>query len=135
MDNFADKIHVHFWKLKFLQWSMKEITTPRWYLSTSILCHVKWNSLVANNKCTSQTIIHTYNSNKMSHYKMIFSILLVSIIVLRINSVKLKSFEFNDDDLNISLTFVEDDEQSMELIYDVNVTRCDKIWKNAILYT
>ena len=58
----------------------------------------------------------------MSHYKMIFSILLVSIIVLRINSVKLKSFEFNDDDLNISLTFVEDDEQSMELIYDVNVT-------------
>ena len=63
----------------------------------------------------------------MSHYKMIFSILLVSIIVLRINSVKLKSFEFNDDDLNISLTFVEDDEQSMELIYDVNVTRCDKI--------
>ena len=63
----------------------------------------------------------------MSHYKMIFSILLVSTLVLRINSVKLKSFEFNDDDLNISLTFVEDDEQSMELIYDVNVTRCDKI--------
>ena len=59
----------------------------------------------------------------MSHYKMIFSILLVSTLVLRINSVKLKSFEFNDDDLNISLTFVEDDEQSMELIYDVNVTQ------------
>ena len=58
----------------------------------------------------------------MSRYKMIFSILLVSIIVLRINSVKLKSFEFNDDDLHISLTFVEDDEQSIELIYDVNVT-------------
>ena len=46
--------------------------------------------------------------------------------------MKLKSFEFNDDDLNISLTFVEDDEQSMELIYDVNVTRWVKIWKIAM---
>ena len=40
-----------------------------------------------------------------------------------INSMKLKSFEFNDDDLNISLTFVEENEISTELIYDVNVTR------------
>merc|ERR1712062_210087 len=66
---------------------------------------------------------HTYNSNKMSHYKIIFSILLVSIIVLRINSVKLKCFQFKDDDLNISLTFMEENETSTELIYDVNVTR------------
>ena len=65
---------------------------------------------------------HTYSSEKMSNYKMIFSILLVSTLVLRINSVKLKSFEFKEDDLHISLTFVEDDEQSIELIYDVNVT-------------
>ena len=43
--------------------------------------------------------------------------------MLRINSMKLKSFEFNDDDLNISLTFVEENEISTELIYDVNVTR------------
>ena len=69
----------------------------------------------------------------MSNYKMIFSILLVLIIVLPINSVKLKSFEFKEDDLNISLTFVEDDEQSMELIYDVNVTRWAKNLKKCHL--
>ena len=68
----------------------------------------------------------------MSNYKMIFSILLVLIIVLRINSVKLKSFEFKEDDLNISLTFLEENEQSTELVYDVNVTRWVKIWKIAI---
>ena len=68
----------------------------------------------------------------MSHYKMIFSILVISIIVLRINSMKLKSFEFKEDDLNISLTFLEENEQSTELVYDVNVTRWVKIWKIAI---
>jgi len=59
----------------------------------------------------------------MSNYKMIFSILLVSTLVLKINSVKLKTFDFNDDDLNISLTFMEENEQSTELVYDVNVTQ------------
>ena len=68
----------------------------------------------------------------MSNYKMIFSILLVSIIMLRINSMKLKSFEFKEDDLNISLTFLEENEQSTELVYDVNVTRWVKIWKIAM---
>ena len=43
--------------------------------------------------------------------------------MLRINSMKLKSFEFKDDDLNISLTFKEDNEQSTELVYDMNVTQ------------
>ena len=66
---------------------------------------------------------HTYSSDKMSNYKMIFSILLVSIIVLQITSMKLKSFEFKEDDLHISLTFMEENETSTELIYDVNVTR------------
>ena len=46
--------------------------------------------------------------------------------------MKLKSFEFKEDDLHISLTFVEENEQSTELIYDVNVTQWAKIWKNAI---
>ena len=70
----------------------------------------------------------------MSHYKMIFSILLVSTLVLRINSVKLKSFEFNDDDLHISLTFVEENEQTTELIYDVNVTQWAKNLKKCNIY-
>ena len=130
MDNFADKIHVHFWKLKFLQWSMKEITTPLISLYfNSMSCQMEFFSCKQQMYKSNQ---HTYSSDKMSNYKMIFSILLVSIIMLRINSMKLKSFEFKEDDLNISLTFLEENEQSTELVYDVNVTRWVKIWKIAM---
>ena len=100
---------------------MKEITTPLISLYfNSMSCQMEFFSCKQQMYKSNQ---HTYSSDKMSNYKMILSILLVSTLVLRINSVKLKSFEFKEDDLHISLTFVEENEQSTELIYDVNVTQ------------
>ena len=45
----------------------------------------------------------------------------------------MKSFEFEDNDLYISLTFVEENEKSVELIYDVNVTQWAKILKKIAI--